>query len=497
MLAEVSAKQQETMLKKTKWFVVLIAGVQVIAASARADDTADAIAALKKQIETLNARVQELERQHEAAIQAPVQHATEDVAPTHKAPPFITAGAEGFSMQSADTNFTLKLHGMGQLDSHYYSSPNPGAKDTFTMRRLRAVASGTVYKDYDYYMQADFGSGFLTTATNNNLLLDAYVDMHNFEALQLKAGKMRVPVSLEVQPADENLYLVERGYPSQLAPNRDVGFLVHGDLLHKSLYYGFGAFNGVSDGNSGDIEVADNEKDFAGRIFAQPFTNTGIAALQKFGFGLGASYGIEAGSTTPSFSTMGRQKFFSYYTGSGTAASPNVTETGGHVRLDPQGWYYWGPAGLYWEYIVSAEKFQLDAGSQHAQEWFENRAWDVTASWYLTGETSGFWSPPAPLHPFHINGPGWGAWQLVGRVQGISLDSAAFAKKTDFVAANSARDATTWGVGLNWFMNKNIKWIFEYEQTSFGFASGAAAPKAGSVPARNESVFLSRLQFGF
>jgi phosphate-selective porin OprO/OprP len=493
------------MMKKNKWFAAAIIGAQLMAASAGADDTADAIAALKQQIQALSSRVQELEAQHQADIQKPAlavgekpaPGATEDVTAGTKAPPFITAGEGGFTMQSADTNFTLKLHGMGQLDSHYYASPNPGAKDTFTMRRLRAVASGTVYKDYDYYMQVDFGSGFLATTTNNNLLLDAYVDIHNFQPLQLKAGKMRVPVSLEVQPADENLYLVERGYPSELAPNRDVGFMLHGDLLHNSLYYGIGAFNGVPDGNSGDIEVADNEKDVAGRIFAQPFTNTDIAALKKFGLGFGGSYGIEAGTTTPSFSTMGRQKFFSYDSGSGTAASPNVTEAGGHVRLDPQGWYYWGPVGLYWEYIVSSEKFQLDSGAKHTQEWFDNRAWDVTASWYLTGENNAFWSPPAPLHPFRFDGSGWGAWQLLGRVQGISLDNAAFAKKANFVTANSAEDATTWGVGLDWFWNRNIKWIFEYEQTSFGFAPGAAAPKAGNVAAKNERVFMSRLQFGF
>ena len=274
--------------------------------------------------------------------------------------------------------------------------------------------------------------------------------------------------------------------------------MVHGDLFKSALYYGIGAFNGVPDGNSGDIEVADNEKDVAGRVFALPFKNTDLAGLRNFGFGLGASYGLESGTTTPNFATMGRQKFFGYASGSGaSAATANVTEAGGHLRLDPQGYYYWGPAGFYWEYIVSSEKFQRDAGGTHTQEWFDNRGWDVTASWFLTGETNGFWTPPAPLHPFHFNGSGWGAWQLLARVQGISLDSAAFSNPANFVAANSAQNATTWGVGLNWFMNKNIKWIFEYDQTTFGYAAGAAAPKPGTVPAQNERVLLSRLQFGF
>jgi len=250
-------------------------------------------------------------------------------------------------------------------------------------------------------------------------------------------------------------------------------------------------FNGLPDGGSGDIETADNEKSFAGRVFALPFKHTEVAALQNFGIGLGSSYGFEAGST-PSFSTFGRQKFFSYTSGAGTKASPNVAEGGAHLRLDPQGYYYWGPAGFYWEYAISSEKFRRDAGAPPSFAWLENKGWNVAATWFLTGETNGYSNPPAPLHPFRWNGSGFGAWELTARVGGISLDKAAF----PLYAANSqAQNATTWTAGLNWYMNKNVKWIFEYDQTSFGFDSGKAA--AGSVAFQPEKVLLTRLQFAF
>jgi len=90
----------------------------------------------------------------------------------------------------------------------------------------------------------------------------------------------------------------------------------------------------------------------------------------------------------------------------------------------------------------------------------------------------------------------------VARVGGLSLDDTAFAKKTDFATAGSAQSATTWGAGLNWYMNKNIKWIFEYEQTSFGFAPGYQANRnipgtTAAVTAQDEKVLLTRLQFAF
>jgi hypothetical protein len=46
-------------------------------------------------------------------------------------------------------------------------------------------------------------------------------------------------------------------------------------------------------------------------------------------------------------------------------------------------------------------------------------------------------------------------------------------------------------------MNNNIKWILDYEQTSFGFAPGAPAPKSGTVQAQDERVLMARLQFAF
>jgi phosphate-selective porin OprO/OprP len=100
------------------------------------------------------------------------------------------------------------------------------------------------------------------------------------------------------------------------------------------------------------------------------------------------------------------------------------------------------------------------------------------------------------LHPFHWNGSGLGAWQLTARVGGLSLDDAAFSKKADYATAGSAQKVTTWGVGLDWYLNRNIKWILEYEQSSFGFAPGYQAVK-GSVAAQDERVLLTRLQFAF
>jgi phosphate-selective porin OprO/OprP len=257
---------------------------------------------------------------------------------------------------------------------------------------------------------------------------------------------------------------------------------VHGAIWNEALVYAAGVYNGVPDGGSGDVEVADNDKDAVVRVIVSPLKNTEIAPLQNFAFGLGSSYGIQAGTTTPSFGTAARQVFFSY--------SNTVSETGQHLRLDPQGSYYWGPFCGYWEYAISDEKFKLPVTGKVHQAYFQNTGWDVVGSWYLTGESNIFGVLPTVEHPFRIGGPGWGAFQLAARFGQISLDPNAFPL---YAVKGSAQRATSWSLALNWYLNHNVKCILEYDQTAFGGES--SAPR--HVASNDEMAIQGRLQFGF
>ena len=50
-----------------------------------------------------------------------------------------------------------------------------------------------------------------------------------------------------------------------------------------------------------------------------------------------------------------------------------------------------------------------------------------------------------------------------------------------------------WGVGLNWYLNSNIRLYVDYETTYF--QGGATKPRA--VTAQDERVILGRVQFSF
>src|SRR5204863_660800 len=123
--------------------------------------------------------------------------------------------------------------------------------------------------------------------------------------------KFKTPVSLEVLQSDPVTLFNERGLPTALAPNRDIGFQLWGDVADGRINYAAGVFNGVGDGrNTSNVDFEDH-REFAGRLFLQPFKGTGVTALRGLGFGVGGSWGNTFSNATglPSaFLTDGQQQ---------------------------------------------------------------------------------------------------------------------------------------------------------------------------------------------
>ena len=62
----------------------------------------------------------------------------------------------------------------------------------------------------------------------------------------------------------------------------------------------------------------------------------------------------------------------------------------------------------------------------------------------------------------------------------------------------SAQEARELGVGLNWYVDRNVKFVLDYDQTSFDGGAGSATASAYAVKNREtEQVVLGRVQFQF
>ncbi len=450
-----------------------------------AEDQNDELSRLKQQLQELDQKVRILERNKELETKAAEAKS--------KTQPTVVLGGGGLQVTSGDTNFTLKLRGYIQADSRFFASEDIKGNDTFLLRRVRPIIEGTVWKDFEYRIMTDFATGITSGTGNNAFLQDGYVNFHHWDEMQLQVGKFKEPVGLERLQSGRNMLFIERGLPTALVPNRDVGVQLHGKLWGNTLAYQVGAFNGVEDGGSGDLEVGDDGKNIAARIFAQPFSLTDIHPLKNFGVGVAVTHGTHVGALR-NYATSGQQTWFSWRTSTApTAASPNVTADGDTDRIAPQAYYYWGPFGVFGEYVVSSHDVARRTGAAagavtHAN--FENHAWQVAGSYFLTGEENSY-APVTPKRPFGWgSGNGWGAWEIAARVGHLDVDKKAF---PTFATASSAQEVREWALGLNWHMNKNVKASVNYMNTDFKGGSKART----AVTSETGQAILGRVQLAF
>jgi phosphate-selective porin OprO and OprP len=379
---------------------------------------------------------------------------------------------DGFYLQSPDGDFRLRLRGYLQGDARFFSSEGGDTgPNSFFLRRVRPILEGTVFKNIDFRIMPDFGGG----AT---VLQDAYVDLKFVPQAQLRVGKFKEPVSLERLQSGSELLFIERSVANNLPPNRDVGIQLSGDLAKGAVSYQLGAFNGVNDGGSSDGDT-DDGKDIAARVFTQPFRNKTNSALQGLGFGIAGNWGKQKDALSgTAYRTAGRSTFFRY--------DQNVAGLGDRRRIVPQFYYFRGPFGLMGEYISSKQ----DVREAAVRGDLTNKAWFLQGSWVLTGEKASYRSV-TPAKPFDREKKQWGAVELAARYARVSVDDDAF--RLGFAdPAVSASDAKAFTLGLNWYLNRNVKAQFNWERTDFD-----RSIRFGSDSRDHEDVFLTRLQLAF
>ncbi len=382
--------------------------------------------------------------------------------------PTASAGADGFVLQSGGGDYRLQVRGYVHFDGRFFPGDDGRlAIDNFLLRRVRPIVQGTVAKHFEFNVTPDFGGG-------GTVLQDAYLNVRYAPKVQLRVGKFKSPVGLERLQSATATSFVERAYPTALVPNRDVGVMLHGELGAGALTYAAAVFDGAPDGGSVDFDTNDG-KDFAARVFLSPFKR-GESSLKGLGFGISGTTGKQTGPL-PAYRSRGQLSIVTFITG--------LAADGTRKRFSPQLSFYSGPLGLLAEYAES-ESFVKKTTGERAK--LTAKACQTTATMTLTGEAASY-SGVRPKNGFDPGSGKWGALELAARVTGIELGSEAVsAGLVD--PARTVRKAFAWAVGVNWYLNRNLKQMVDYERTTF--AGGAAT---GDRPAENAIFMRSQVSF--
>ena len=423
---------------------------------------------LVERLQALEQEVKVLKRQLEVKQEADDSKA--------KTTPVVGAGPDGFYLRSPDKAYDIKLRGYVQADGRFFEEGQQStSSDTFVMRRVRPIVEGTLGEYVGFKIMPDFGEG-------QARLFDAYATLNYWNFARVWGGKFKPPVGLERLQSATALMFVERAFPTQLAPSRDIGFEFNGDPWDGLLTYQVGAFNGVRD-NGNDLDTDTNDgKTVDARVFAHPFKDAPWEFLRGLGVGAAGSWGDEF-PVLPVYRTAGNQTFFQYLGAQGRL--PAVVASQDHWRIYPQGYYYFGPFGMMWEWAKS--EYGLRRGLQTGEA--NVQAWQVAASWVLTGENASFKGvvPRSSLNPSLTS---FGAFEVAARYTGWEIDDDVFPTFANPFASASKAQAFT--VGVNWYPNRWLKLQLDYERTWFD--GGAPGSNNNRLP---EGVILTRLQIAY
>lgn len=468
-------------------------------------------------------RLQQMLQAQQKAMQEQqwqIQAMSDELKALQQKPAVVANEKDGIGLKSSNNDFTMKLHGLVQADYREVDENNAVVtNDGWMIRKARPWIEGTLYGWIDYRLTPEFATTTTNVANSTNgtsvsgrstlgtpEVIDAYFDAKFQPWFKLRVGKFKPFVGLARLQSDVDGKFIEQSFvTANLLPQRDVGAAIFGDLYDAKLSYALGYTNGVIDG--GDQSVAldtNNDKEISARIFAQPFKGNGTA-LAGLGFGIAGTTIDQTGSTVtssgvttstqlPSYRSFSQINFFSY-----NAAS---YADGRRTRISPQMYYYYGPFGLMAEY--AREDQGVTNGTRHAT--LTHDAWQTTFSYILTGEEASY-GGVKPKEPFSPKGGGWGAWEIVARFSGMSLDDDTFTGTTAATRyaniATSAKSANAWGLGVNWYLNNNTRFAVNYETTRFegGGAASTVSTTTGAitrlVDRPDEHVMIGRLQVSF
>ena len=378
---------------------------------------------------------------------------------------------DGLWFSTEDHANQLHVHGYVQADDRMFSSNIHGeGLDTFLFRRIRPLFEGTLFNAVDFRFMPDFGQ-------NNPQIQEAYLELKSLPFAKLRVGKFKEPIGLEVLQSDRDLTFAERSLASDLIPLRYLGAQVAGSVLSDAITYAAGYFNGSNDGSNGIFTQWADANEAAARLFFHPFATTGVTAIRQFGIGVAGSAGDQHGAIA-GLKTVGQSTFFKF--------SSTTLANGQHNRISPQAYYYAGPVGLLSEYAISSQ----DVLNKSITRRVRNEAWQVAGSVMLTGEKNGY----SGIRPRNSFEPArgfrhFGAVELTARFSQVRIDGDAFPLFAN--PKTAAQRAEEQAIGVNWYLNRYVKLITDYEHTTFRMALRSV------TPLHAENVLMSRIQLAF
>ncbi|KFL35490.1 OprO/OprP family phosphate-selective porin [Arenimonas donghaensis] len=396
------------------------------------------VAELKAQVQALMARIEQLEERDDAqsAVNVDTAEALKAVQATQ--PKVETKG--GLKVTSPDGTASFSLGGRLHFDGYAWDRDLATTTGTSEFRRARLTLGGTV-SGWEYKIEQDFAAG-----TNLDGLRDLYI-ARTLGPGKLTVGHFKPYRSMEELTSSNEILMMERPFASATGLfsgrqfQQGVGYLVAGD-------------NWTAGGTVFNLRGASGPRNegmgFAGRTTWAPV----MGAEQVLHLGAWYSHeNINQGSANLSASAnyAGRRG-----PSLGIATSPGA----GGEQVDALGLEL---AGLFGPVFFQSEYANASFGQPLGADQ-DVRTFYVQGSVMLNGGRKSykagngvFASPKVGEH---------GLWELTARFDNIENQDI------------PGLEASTWILGMNYYINPNLRLMFNYTQGDNDFSGDETAQYA-------------------
>ncbi|ABV34980.1 phosphate-selective porin O and P [Shewanella sediminis HAW-EB3] len=376
---------------------------------------------------------------------------------------------------SKDGRSTLEFKARIQTDyvsaDELYTGSKREYEDSFneaSIRRIRFGLEGYFSNVWEYELEFDF-DGVAEVEVK-----DANIAYKGWDNSQLTLGFQKYAFGLEATGSSAHLAFLERAATDTFAPDRALGaqWRYVGNNYNVTLGYGV---------NAGfDDDDLNFKQDIVNARFTTALIDSGEHLLH-----LGASalfvYNNEAVEETR------------YRARPNTKASGRTIDTG---KFDAESLQHYGAeiAYQYSNVLLQAEyATALADQADDSEPEVTVDAYYLQAIYTLTGEAwkykgkSGKFKTVKPDNA--ISAGGYGAWELAVRVDQANFDDVEAGiyggKKTDYV------------LGVNWYLENNLKAQFNYVHTTADYKKPYEDINGDMMYDQDANIFQARLQFAF
>ena len=471
------------------------------------------IAALKQQLRLMEAKLDKLQKQTNAnsAATANASAKADHVANAAAAIPIkATAPASGVIVSmpgnrpticTADNQncvaITSRLHwdvgGYNYRPNSLATSPQrlDGGEN---VRRARIGVIGKFLGDWNYALVYDFGGtsdGFDSTASVGGVpvgflpgggvsgIENAYLSYTGIKpfggTLAVEGGIFDLPYTLDEATSSNDILFMERASAGVVATNiaagdfrSAIGSRWWNDRLWLGAYVTGPTTGAIHSASSVNPPGTTEQYGVIARVAGQVVTG------DNYSFHLGADY--EALIQPPHNLVSGAQTLTLSDRPELRIDPTTLISTGALANVSQAQVYSIEAAGTYGPLFFQSEYFWFNVdrgavtglppvGAPSLQ--FQGGYGEV--SYVLTGEAHPYSASAAayggikPLHPFSLDGGGWGAWEIAGRFSTIDLND-----RVGSALGVAGGRQNIYTLGLNWYANQNVRLMLNYLHGDIG-----------------------------